>query len=120
MAFTDTQKDSVLGHLGYPVELWTTSFISDRLNSLSSISLEAETRVVAMLTTLDSLETTCNTYVTNKAGFSTFDRTTGYFQGQALAEINSQYRYWMRKLSVAVNIPVYNESEFKSGSVVRG
>jgi hypothetical protein len=107
MAFTDAHKDSTRGHLNYPVESWTITFIGDRMDSLSSLSPEAETRVIAMLATLDAIDTQRNDYLAESAGLETAERITGYYRGQALSEIDSQYKYWQKKLSIALSISIW-------------
>jgi hypothetical protein len=111
MAFTDTQKNYTREYLGYPLEQWTITFISDRMNAVSLLSSEAESRIGDLLTILAAIETKRSTYITDSAGVETFDRTDGFYKGQALLEINYQFYLYQQKLSDATNVPVWNDSD---------
>lgn len=84
------------------------------MNAVSLLSSEAESRIGDLLTILAAIETKRSTYITDSAGIQTFDRTDGFYKGQALLEINYQFYLYQQKLSDATNIPVWNDTD--SGS----
>lgn len=111
MAFTAAQKDKAISHLGYPVTPWTVGFISGRMDLLSSVSSEAETRIINILSQLDGVESQKNTYLSADSGVQVRIDGRVYFQGQAIADLNSQYRYLQKKLAIALNLDLPNSSQ---------
>lgn len=81
------------------------------MNAVSLLSSEAESRIGDLLTILAAIETKRSTYITDSAGVETFDRTDGFYKGQALLEINYQFYLYQQKLSDATNVPVWNDSD---------
>lgn len=119
MAFTNAQKNYTREYLGYPLEQWTITFISDRMDSVSALSPDAESRIGDLLTMLASIETKRSTYITDRAGYETFDRTDGLYKGQALLEINSQFYLYQQKLSDACNIPIWRDDSDGGSRIIR-
>jgi hypothetical protein len=116
MAFTDTQKDKVRGHLGYSITSWSMAFIGDRMNAISSISPEAETRISAIISELDAIETQINTFRAANAGTQVKADGTVYFQSQTLSELQINYDMWKKKLAVALDLNYFSQS---SQSIIR-
>lgn len=113
MSFTQSQIDKAIAHLNYPVLQWTTTLFFDRMNDVSRLSSASEVRVIAILTTLDMIETAMNTYSQTSSGVQvSLDRTV-YYRSSALPELKSQYKYWVFKLSTALSISI-NFSSFPS------
>jgi hypothetical protein len=107
MAFTDSQKDSILEHLNYPVTSWARAFISDRCNTISSLSSVAETRIVAYIADLDAVDTARDSYISTNAGVQVKTDGSVMFQSSAIAEYNRQYSHYQNKLATALDIPIY-------------
>jgi hypothetical protein len=76
------------------------------MNDVATLSSDAETRVIAILTTLDAIETQLNTYRAAAAGTQVLPDGTVYYRAAAIAELNSQYQYWRMKLSTALTISI--------------
>ena len=112
MAFTNAQKSKAIGHLGYTVDSWSLGYIGGKLDAIANLSADSETRVGAIITQLDSLETQLNSTIAN-AGIQVKPDSTVFFQGQSISEINNQYNYWKNKLSIALGV-----STFSAGSRV--
>lgn len=108
MAFTAAQKDKAVGHLGFTVDSWSIGYIGQKLDIISSLSPEAETRVIDILTQMDSIETAKNTYLSDSGKQLKADGTA-FYSGQAIAELNNQYRYWQSKLAVALGLTLPKE-----------
>jgi hypothetical protein len=106
MAFTNAQKSKAIGHLGYTVDSWSLGYIGGKLDAIASLSSDSETRVGAIITQLDTLETQLNSSITSNAGIQVKVDGTVLYQGQAIAEINNQYNYWRKKLSTALGVLV--------------
>lgn len=112
MAFTNTQKDKAISHLGFSVDSWSIGYIGQKLDAISSLSPEAETRVIAILTQMDSIETTRNTYLAD-SGVQVKTNGVVYYQGQAIAELNYQYKYWQSKLATALGLTLFKDQGSK-------
>lgn len=103
MAFTAAQKDKAVGHLGFAVTAWSINFVGSRMDEISGLSSDAETRVVAILTQMDAVETQRNSYLADSGKQLKVD-STAFYPGQAIAELNQQYKYWQCKLATALNL----------------
>ena len=113
MAFTNAQKSKAIGHLGFTLDSWSLGFIGGKLDAIANLSVDSETRVTAIITQLDTLETQLNSSIAANAGTQVKPDGTVFFQGQSISEINNQYNYWRNKLSIALGV-----SAFSSGSRV--
>ena len=110
MAFTLAQKDVACGHLGYQVSEWAIAFVGNRMDAVAALSSDAETRCGTILTTLTTIETQLNTYRAASAGIQVLTDGSVYYQGGAISELNNQYSYWLNKLSVLLDVPIYMRS----------
>jgi len=108
MAFTNAQKSKAIGHLGYTVDSWSLGYIGGKLDAIANLSADSETRVAAIITQLDTLETQLNSSIAANAGTQVKPDGTVFFQGQSISEINNQYNYWRNKLSVALGVSVFS------------
>lgn len=115
MAFTDAQKSSAVVHLGYAVDSWSLGYVGGKLDAIASLSSDSETRVGAIITQLDTLETQLNSSIAANAGTQVKPDGTVYFQSQTISEINNQYNYWKNKLSTALGVSIV----FTGSRVVR-
>jgi hypothetical protein len=106
MAFTAAQIDKAIAFLDYPVLQWSVTLFTTNMNAISSLSSDSETRVIAILTTLEAIETQLSTYRAASAGVQVKTDGTVYFRAAAIAELNSQYQYWRMKLSTALSISI--------------
>jgi hypothetical protein len=89
-------------------------YIGGKLDAIANLSVDSETRVGAIITQLDTLETQLNSSTASNAGIQVKPDGTVFFQGQIISEINNQYNYWKNKLSIALGV-----STFSSSRVVR-
>jgi hypothetical protein len=108
MAFTDAQKSKVIGHLGYTVDSWSLGYIGGKLDAIANLSADSETRVGAIITQLDTLETQLNSSIAANAGIQVKSDGTVFYQGQSISEINNQYNYWKNKLSIALGVSMFS------------
>ena len=108
MAFTDSQKSKAAGHLGYTVDSWSLGFIGGKMDAIANLSVDSETRVAAIITQLDTLETQLNSSIAANAGIQVKPDGTVFFQGQSISEINNQYNYWKNKLSIALGVSAFS------------
>ena len=108
MAFTDAQKSKAIGHLGYTVDSWSLGYIGDKLDAIANLSADSETRVGAIITQLDTLETQLNSSIAVNAGIQVKSDGTVFYQGQSISEINNQYNYWKNKLSISLGVSMFS------------
>jgi hypothetical protein len=118
MVFSTAQIDSVLGHLDYPIMSWSIALATNRLNDISSLSVASETRVAAILDTLDAIEAERNSLRSQygvEAEGTSLAATAGrrYFQGSVWSDLQRDYNYWRSQLSVATSIPINGGSGFR-------
>lgn len=116
MAFTFAQKSSAVIHLGFAVDSWALGYIGGKMDQISSISSDSETRVISILTQMDTLETQMNSFTASNAGSQVKPDGNVYFQSQAISDINYQYNRWKKKLAVILGITVLDNN---SSRVVR-
>lgn len=117
MAFTAAQKDKAVGHLGFTVTAWSINFIGSKMDEVSSLSPEAETRVITILDRMDAVEEQINTHL-SWSGVQVKPNGVRYYQGQAFPEMQQQYKYWQAKLAAALGLTL-PKVLFKSEQLIR-
>lgn len=108
MAFTAAQKDKVIGHLGFSVDSWSFQYIGGKLDNVSSISPEAEARIISIILELDAINTQRSTYVPD-SGLQVKTNGNVYYQSSAIAELNYQYKYWQLRLATALGLTLFKD-----------
>jgi hypothetical protein len=83
-------------------------FIGGKMDAIANLSADSETRVAAIITQLDTLETQLNSSIAANAGCQVKPDGTVFFQGQSISEINNQYNYWKNKLSIALGVSMFS------------
>jgi hypothetical protein len=110
--FTNLEIDKAIAHLNYPVLPWAITVVFRRMQEVSMLSPEAETRVRTILANLDTLETDKLTK-RSLAGVKKIPNCgiseAEYFQGGVRADLQSEYLYWQNELAIATSLVIWNK-----------
>lgn len=116
MPFTSAQIAKIMLHLNYPLEAYTQTWVTNRCNSVSSLSSNVETEVGTIITRLDSLETS----MANFTDYGVQVKTDGtVFATSPLNEYKKQYNYWQKKLATILNLEINKQKSVGNSSVTR-
>lgn len=107
---SDAQIVSIVKYLGYPYLSWSLGMIRRRAEYIAAQpeSTEIESVITDVLSKLDDVENTRLTSLPLAGKQITGTTGDAYFQGAIQPELDSQYNYYRRKLSVYVDIPFYS------------
>lgn len=97
MVFTPTERDRILGYLGYPVTQSNVQRVLDACNKLTQLSPDAETRIKSYLDALTTLESQI--------------ATERIVLGGAYTQLKTEARVFVGRISTAVGIEA-NENVF--------
>ena len=124
MPFTSAQIAKIMLHLNYPLEAYTQTWVTNRCNSVSSLSSNVETEAGTIITRLDSLETSMANFtdygVQVKPDGTVFATSPlNEYNTSPLNEYKKQYNYWQKKLATILNLEINKQKSVGNSSVTR-